>query len=539
MTVHSVPADSLPLRHIPAGQRTLPALLKLRAGRKGDQPLFSDRRSHYTGRQALHAASTRAGALAAAGVKKGDRVALLCANRIEFLDIMLGCGWLGAVAVPINTASRGAQLQHILANCGARLLVVESDLTELLAEVDIGATALETAWLVPGSEPARPLALDTVPLPPPGESCEAAAVGPGDTLAILYTSGTSGPSKGVICPHAQFYWWGIHTASKLGIGPSDVLYTCLPMFHTNALNTFLQALVSDACMVADTRFSASRFFQSLVDTRATVTYLLGAMVPMLLSRSATPAEKQHETRIALAPGVPEQYHGAFLERCGIRLLDGFGSTETNHVLGRGIEEQRNGCMGRLAEGFQARVVDGDDETLPDGEVGELLLRADEPYAFAQGYFGMPEKTVEAWRNLWFHTGDRVVRDADGYYRFVDRLKDMIRRRGENISSYEVEEALSAHAAVETVAVYAVKSELAEDEVMATIVLRAGATVGFEELIGHCERRLPYFAVPRYLQFAERLPTTENGKIRKYELREQGVGPETWDREKAGYRLERR
>ncbi|MCL4182134.1 MAG: ATP-dependent acyl-CoA ligase [Burkholderiaceae bacterium] len=538
MTARSIPADRLPLRHLPADRRTLPELLKLRAGRKGEEPLFSDRRNHYTGRQALNAASTRAGALAAAGVKKGDRVALLCTNRIEFLDIVLGCAWLGAVVVPINTASRGMQLQHILVNSGARLLVVESDLTGLLAEVDIGATALETAWLVQGSEPARSLALRTLALPAPGEPCEAADIGPGDTMAILYTSGTSGPSKGVICPHAQFFWWGIHTAGKLGVSASDVLYTCLPMFHTNALNTFFQALVSDARMVVDTRFSASRFFQSLVDTRATVTYLLGAMVPILLSRPESPAEKQHETRIALGPGVPEQYHGAFLERCGIRLLDGFGSTETNYVLGRGIEEQRNGCMGRLADGFQARVVDANDEALPDGEVGELLLRAEEPYAFAQGYFGMPEKTVEAWRNLWFHTGDRVVRDADGYYRFVDRLKDMIRRRGENISSCEVEEALLAHGAVKTAAVYAVESELAEEEVMATIVLREGAAVGFEDLIRHCERRLPYFAVPRFLQFADSIPTTENGKIKKYELRDQGIGPDTWDREKAGCQLER-
>jgi len=538
MHAHSIPADRLPLRNIPVTQRTLPAMLQLRAERMGDAPLFSDRRYSYTGRQAQEAAARRASVLAAAGVGKGDRVALLCSNRIEFLEVVLGCGWLGAVVVPINTASRGAQLQHILTNCGASLLVIESDLTGLLADVDLAATQLQHAWLIQGDAQAGPLGLPTTAWPAPGEPREAAAIQPGDTLAILYTSGTSGPSKGVICPHAQFFWWGINTASKLGICPEDVLYTCLPMFHTNALNTFFQALVSDACMVADKRFSASRFFQSLVDTGATVTYLLGAMVPILLSKPATPAEKQHRTRIALGPGVPAQYHPVFLERCGMHLMDGFGATETNHVVGRGIEEQRHGYMGRLAEGFQARVVDENDEPVPDGVVGELVLRADEPYAFAQGYFGMPEKTVEAWRNLWFHTGDRVVRDADGYYRFVDRLKDMIRRRGENISSFEVEEALSAHEAVQTVAVYGVQSELAEDEVMAMVVLRPGAQPRHEDLLDHCARRLPYFAVPRYVQFAESIPTTENGKIKKYELRAQGVGPETWDREQAGYQLKR-
>ena len=538
MHAHSIPASELPLFSIPATQRTVPALLRLRAERMGDAPLFSDRNTHYTGQQTLHRAAASASRLSRAGIKRGDRVALLCTNRHEFLDMVLGCGWLGAIVVPINTASRGAQLQHILCNSQASLLVVETDLTPLLADVDLGATAVQQAWLIQGQEAAQTLAVSTCDLPALGDYCEPADIGSGDTLAILYTSGTSGPSKGVQCPHAQFYWWGIYTASKLGMKPDDVLYTCLPMFHTNALNTFFQALVSDACMVVDKRFSASRFFDNLYETGATITYLLGAMVPILLSKPETAAEKLHRTRIALGPGVPEQFHSQFLERCRMHLLDGFGSTETNYVMGRGIQEQRNGYMGRVSEGFEALVVDEHDNPLPVGEVGELLLRADEPYAFALGYYGQPDKTVETWKNLWFHTGDRVVRDADGYYRFVDRLKDMIRRRGENISSYEVEQALASHPAVHTVAVYAAKSELAEDEVMAMIVLRPDCTVSCEDLLQHCERRLPYFAVPRFIEFAQVLPTTENGKIQKFALRDRGIGPDTWDREKAGYQVRR-
>ena len=169
---------------------------------------------------------------------------------------------------------------------------------------------------------------------------------------------------------------------------------------------------------------------------------------------------------------------------------------------------------------------------------DLLLRASEPYAFATGYFGMPEKTVEAWRNLWFHTGDRVVCDADGYFSFMDRLKDAIRRRGENISSFEVEQVLLSHPAVEVAAVFPVKSEMAEDEVMTTIVLREGATLGEIELMQFCEPRLSYFAVPRYVEFLPQLPATENGKIQKFKLRERGVTPQTWDREAAGYQLVR-
>ena len=184
------------------------------------------------------------------------------------------------------------------------------------------------------------------------------------------------------------------------------------------------------------------------------------------------------------------------------------------------------------------LVDPQDNEVPNGEAGELILRADEPFAFATGYFGMPEKTVEAWRNLWFHTGDRVVRDSDGFYRFIDRMKDAIRRRGENISSYEVEQVLVSHPQIENAAVFPVGSELAEDEVMAAVVLKPGEKLGFEALLDYCRPRMPYFAVPRYLEYLEALPVTENGKVTKYKLRERGVTATTWDREKAGYRVTR-
>jgi crotonobetaine/carnitine-CoA ligase len=195
-------------------------------------------------------------------------------------------------------------------------------------------------------------------------------------------------------------------------------------------------------------------------------------------------------------------------------------------------------MGPVVEGFDACVVDDDDNVVPDGQPGELVLRADAPFAFATGYFGMPEKTVEAWRNLWFHTGDRVVRDADGYFRFIDRLKDAIRRRGENVSAFEVEQVLLGHTAVANVAVFAVQSELAEDDVMAAIILHPGQQASELDLVRYCEPRLPYFAVPRYIELVDSLPTTENGKVQKYKLRTQGISKQTWDRDAAGYKLAR-
>ncbi|CAM2156961.1 ATP-dependent acyl-CoA ligase [Paraburkholderia tropica] len=529
-----------------AQRLALPALLQARAARDGDAPLFSDRRTRWSAAQALEIAARRAGSLAAQGIRRGDRVALLCSNRSEFMEIVLGCGWLGAVVVPINTASRGMQLEHILANSGARLLVAETQLVSAVYALDAARIALESIWLINSHEDgeadeiarrtASPVQRQT--LPPLAKPIAAADLGDGDPLAILYTSGTSGLSKGVICPHAQFFWWARYTAANLGVVRGDVLYTCLPLFHTNALNAFFQALTYDAELVADRRFSASGFFNALIETNATVTYVLGAMVPILLGRAATAQERAHRVRIALAPGVPGHFQQAFTDRCGIALLDGYGSTETNFVLGGGIDEQRPGLMGKLAAGFDARVVDENDHPLPDGVAGELIVRADTPFAFASGYFGMPDKTVEAWRNLWFHTGDRVVREADGYYRFVDRLKDAIRRRGENISSYEVEQVLLSHPAVETAAVFAVQSEFAEDEVMASLVLREGALLEALELIRFCEPRLPYFAVPRFLDFVGDLPRTENGKIQKYKLRERGITATAWDLEKSGYKLKR-
>ena len=262
------------------------------------------------------------------------------------------------------------------------------------------------------------------------------------------------------------------------------------------------------------------------------------MVPILLSKEPSEYDKAHRVRIALAPGVPAQFLADFVQRFGMQLLEGYGSTETNFVIGSNIAEQRPGTMGRVRAGFEARVVDDEDNEVPRGQPGELVLRADQPYAFATGYFGMADKTVEAWRNLWFHTGDRVIRDDDGYFRFVDRLKDAIRRRGENISSYEVEQVLLSHPQIETAAVFPVQSEMAEDEVMAAIVLRAGQRLDEVELMRFCETRMAYFAVPRYVEVMEQLPATENGKIQKFKLRERGITERTWDRERAGVKLAR-
>ncbi|MDQ0313859.1 ATP-dependent acyl-CoA ligase [Amorphus orientalis] len=532
-------APSGPVVAFPPETRTVPQMLLRQAERYGDAAYFRCDDTTISFAELLRDAKRYAALFASAGVAKGDRVAMVCGNDPEFVRVFFGLAWLGAVSVPINTASRGFQFHHMLSNSGAKILVIQDQFVSTLETADFSDLPVERIWVFGDGDLAEAPA-DTVleRLPEATGEVPAGESAPGDLLTILYTSGTTGLSKGVCCPHAQFFWWAVYTGRQLGVREGDVLHTPLPLFHTNALNCSFQALLHGATQVVERRFSVTDFWPALNRSGATVTYLLGAMVPMLLSRDPTPAEGSHTVRVALAPGVPENYHAPFTERTGVLLLDGFGTTETNAVIASTPERRRPGWMGCVIDGVQARVVDEQDNEVPDGTPGELVLRADEPFAFADGYFAMPEKTVETWRNLWLHTGDRVERSPDGFYRFIDRMKDAIRRRGENISSYEVEQVLTSHPAVSLAAVFPVRSELAEDEVMAALVLKEGAQASEEEIVRFCEGKMSYFAVPRFVEFVQELPRTESGKIQKFKLRERGRSETTWDREAAGVTLKR-
>ncbi|WFU15770.1 ATP-dependent acyl-CoA ligase [Bradyrhizobium sp. CB3481] len=519
-------------------ERTLPVILTRQAAQYRDRTLFifGDTRWSYDETASIAAAS--AARLMQAGIRAGDRVALMCSNRPEFLEIYLGCAWIGAITVPINTALRGIQLSHILRNSMPKLLVIEQNFIPAIETLERDVALPDIIWTI-GEGAAPAIAQASIsPLPALGEKADPGPVQPGDTVAILYTSGTTGPSKGVCCPQAQMFWWGIYSARALGIVEGDVLFTTLPLFHTNALNAFYQALLNGCTYVLEPKFSASGFWVAARRHQATVGYLLGAMAVMLLAQPKSGDDTAHFLRVALGGGVPGQFHGPFLERFGVPLLDGYGSTETNFVFASTIPSDRPGTMGHLVEGIEARIVGADDVALPDGEAGELLLRAREPLAFSTGYFQMPDKTTEAWRDQWFHTGDRVVRDADGHYRFVDRMKDSIRRRGENVSSWEVEQVLLQHPAIAACAIYPLPSELGEDEVAAAVQLEAGHGLDATEIIRHCEGKMAYFAVPRYVRIVTELPLTENGKIKKVALREAGKTSDIWDRDAAGYKLRR-
>ena len=492
---------------------TVPGLLDAAAEEFGDRVFLRVGDVTRTYRQTREAAATMAGALAARGCRPGDRIAAMAGNRIELVDLILGCAWSGVVLMPLNTGLRGQSLRHILPAAEASFLLAEP---ETAARVR-AAGYRGTLW-VAGE--------DDVPVPGDARAVAPAPVRQDDTAFVLFTSGTTGTSRGVRCPHAQSVWWGRNVSDALRLTADDVLFTCLPLFHTNALNALVHAMTVGATYTLRPRFSASRYWAEVSAAGATAVYLLGAMVPMLLAQPPGPYDRAHRAWRGLSPATPGSAWGPFRERFGVTLVDGFGSTETNLVIGSTPGAQRPGYIGTLREGFSARVVD--DRLLPvaDGTAGELVVRSHQEFAFATGYLGDP---ADRRADAWWRTGDRVVREADGWFRFVDRIKDVIRRRGENVSSQEVESAIRSHPVVADAAVFPVASELAEDEVMTAVVLRPGHVLDPHDLVRHCERELPPFAVPRYVDVVTELPLTETGKIRKAVLRERGITAGTWDR----------
>lgn len=502
---------------------TVPALLLARAEECGSLVAVRAGAVTVSYAELVCRASSMAKALRSHGVRAGSRVAALMGNRLELVDLLLGCAWLGAAAVPLNVALRGDGLRHALIESDARWLLVES---RYAAQVEAaGYTGVR--WIVgSGSAPRS----DPATTGPPGVPAPVTDL---DPAAVLFTSGTTGLPKGVRCPHAQFLWWGEGVGRSLGLGAGDVLYNCLPLFHTNALGTLFQALVWRGTFVLGERFSAGNYWARVEESGATVTYLLGAMVAMLMNRPPAAGDRAHRVTRALSPATPEHLYEPFRNRFGIDLVDGFGSTETNLVIGSLPGRRRDGCIGTVMDGYEATVLDGN-RPVSDGSPGELVVRTLRRGGFAAGYLG----DAVPPQGAWVRTGDRVIRDSDGWFRFVDRLKDVIRRRGENISATEVEAVLSRHPDVAQVAVFPVPSELAEDDVMAAIVPRETAAPDPETLLRFAEPHLPYFALPRYLDLVTALPLTETGKVRKQELRARGIGPNTWDAERRGFRPRR-
>jgi crotonobetaine/carnitine-CoA ligase len=357
-----------------------------------------------------------------------------------------------------------------------------------------------------------------------------------DELAsIFFTSGTTGPSKGVAMPHAQMYFFGEETASLTRLASDDTYMTTTPLFHGNAqFMASYPALIRGARLVLRSRFSASRWVDQIRASEVTVTNLLGVMMDFVWKQEPRLDDADNPLRAVFSAPTASSILEGFMARFGIEaFVEVFGLTETSApILSPYGEARPAGAAGLVMdEWFDVRLVDPvTDEEVPVGQVGELVVRPRVPFICSMGYFNMPDRTVEAWRNLWFHTGDALRRDEEGWYYFVDRFKDALRRRGENISSYELEQAILGHPHVLECAVFAVPAgfEAGEDEVMAAIVVD-GAEVSGREIWEWCDERLPSFAVPRFVRFVDELPKTQSQKVQKAVLRTTGVTADTLDR----------
>ncbi len=330
------------------GPCALGTLLERAAASWHDRPCVTVRREDpLVRRRSGAAAATRAGALYEAGLRQGDRIALALPTGRELVELILGGAWLGAALVPLSTELRRPQFEHALERTQPQALVLAPRVTGELAGLQ---HLVPRVWSTTDTAELAPVPVRGSPLPP-------AQVDPRDPFAILMTSGTTGPSKGVVCPHSQFWWWGVNTAAVLDVSGDDVLHTTLPLTHTNALNTLVQGLIHGAHVVLEERFSASRFWERVVDSGATVTYILGAMASILARRDPSPRDRAHRVRVALAPATPAPLWPVFEARFGIRLVEGHGMTETNLCIGPRDGVQRPGWMGRTMPGFAARVID--------------------------------------------------------------------------------------------------------------------------------------------------------------------------------------
>jgi len=465
-----------------------------------------------------------AAALESRGVARGDHVGLLLENSADFVAAFFGIARLGAVAVTVNTALRSDGLAYVLRHSDARLLIVEQDLLEVALPAVSGSERLEAVWVRGGASPNE--SLGDVIGSNLGRSASLHRRGPGDVAAILYTSGTTGTPKGVMLTDHGYERAASWFVESMRIGPADVLHTCLPLFHVNAQQLSLcGALAAGAQLVLDRRFSASRFWASISERGVTSFNLIGAMLGILHAQAPSSEERRHRVRVACVAPTPAEIHRECEERFGIMLLDGFGLTETtpgntyNPYGG-----SREGSCGKPAPYIDVRIADEEGSPLPPRAPGEILLRAREPNIFMAGYYKDAEATARAFRDGWFRTGDRGYLDEAGYLYFVDRIKDVIRRRGENISALEIERAARAHPAVQEAAAVGVPSDLpgGEEDVAVFVVPRLGATVDPQELVAVCEERLAAFMVPRYVGVLDDFPRTETQRVRKVALRERGV-----------------
>lgn len=474
------------------------------------------------------------------GVRPGDRVASMMPNRDEAVELFFACALLGAIQVPLNVFLKGEFLRYQLADAEPAVIVADAAALPLMAEA-VTAPELSGARLVAldgddgtGAVPFADLFTDPVrDWPDPG---------PDDLVAVLYTSGTTGMPKGCMINNGYFTHMPKAHMMHGWFTPDDTSMCPLPLYHGFALSALMDGLVAGCRVAFDPAYSASQFLSRAREIGATQFFGVGAMAAALLATPPRPDDAEHSIDraifIPLAPTVRKQIEERFRMRA---ICEGYGQTEVlPATMGDGTAKGRpdRASAGRALPWLDVRVVDDADRVLGQGETGEIVVRPLEPYSMFAGYWRKEKATLDAWKNLWHHTGDLGFFDEDGSLYFVDRKKDALRRRGENVSSVELELAILKHPAIAEVAVHAVPAGVREDEIKACIVLQNGARLEPAELFEYFRRNLPYYAVPRYVEFVAELPKNAVARVLKHKLRDGWDTPDTVDFQALGLVIER-
>ena len=456
-------------------------------------------------------------------IKQGDTITVMVDDPIDFIPYWVASSFLGVMFVVLNTALKGSVLYHQIKLANSSVMIVSDlhykDVDQLVKEKKSKMKVFNCSELK-----SKGMILE-----------KEVYVGKiSDEICTMFTSGTSGPSKGVLMPNAHCVLFAVGTIENYKLNHNHIFYISLPLFHANGL--FMQLL---ACImvgskaVIKSRFSASNWLNDIRKYNVTHTNMLGAIAAFITAQPPSENDKDHNLILIGSAPLPSEPERVFRDRFGVKdVLPLYGMTEVNIPLYGLINEKGDGKCGKLYHKyFEVEIRDPEtDLPIKDGEVGEIVVRPKQPFGFMSGYMGMPEKTIETWRNFWFHTGDAGTKDPSGNFTFVDRIKDCIRRRGENISSYEVEQAFLEISYITEAAAYAIPAkggEGMEDEVMVALMINNNMSIDYIDLLNQAKKNLATFAVPKYIRIVDHFPKTQTGKIQKNKLREDGVTVDTW------------
>jgi len=534
-------------RDFPLSEWSLDRVMEWRAGRSGKAPFLSFRNgAELTFEEAWSQALDLAYFLEQAGVRPGDRVSTLGRNSPQAVLVWFAINLLGAADAPVNPAFVGAPLANAVNLVEAEIVVADAALLPALqscaGELVHARRVLAYAMNEPPASKEGHKPVRSIEVPAPGRPAHWRAPGAAhqDLCSILFTSGTTGLAKGAMITHAQAFLTGMHAVDGMRVVEGDRFYCAHPLFHMSPrFCAIYAALLTGVHVSLDERFEASRWIDRIRETRATVTIGHGALLEMIHAEPERDDDADTQlTRIGTSP-FPKHIAVDFERRFGVKGIETWGMTEVNIPCWHPYDEPlRAGSCGKvLHDWYELKVVNPhSDEEMSPGEVGELVVRPKFPWTLSPGYYGNPQATVAAWRNLWFHSGDSGYIDEDGWVYCVGRLGDRIRRRAENISSYDIEAAAKGHPAVLECAAVGVPSEFAsDDDVKLCLVLRAGADLQPEVMVAFLAQKLPHHMVPRYVEFLTALPRTPTQKVMKSRLRASGYEG-VWDRRAAGIAL---